>query len=365
MNFKQHDNNQFTKEKDKVERYLMRIIHRYFDIENNYTKESIEAIIIESISRLRQFMGTSFNFIISFNDKTGNVSLSLQDVHGEKAFDKNNAFNKDFGNTSGTICEGNDIRLSDKRSPLPHTHIELDITGLKELVEQCDMFDGLHSHHNKSVLDMLSYAGVKTKIDLAIIDYLRDVVLEYKNTIIFRNSEVDALYNQYINYIIKFIDEITNGLNDARLSVQNSTNWIDRAYSYVNDKIKQLKDKNKKTFVKFVSKSGVTKVNQTLVNAPKIIANSEFELRGSNTVMHNTGVTLSANDKIKLFAKYDYDGSTITAPLPVVFAEDGVLSVIQGGYTTNGQIIITNNINRISNDITNIRIYYQIIKTEV
>lgn len=365
MNFKQHDNNQFTKERDKIERYLMRIIHRYFDIENNYTKESIEAIIIESLSRLKHFMGTSFNFIITFNDKTGSVLLSLKDLHGEPAFDKNNAFNKDFGNVSGTICEGNDSRLEDERTPLPHTHVELDITGLKELIEQCNTLDGLHSHDNKSILDMFSYTGTKTKIDLAMIEYLNDVVLEYKSTIAFRNSEVETIYNQSMNHIIKFIDDITHGLNDARLSVQNSTNWIDKAYTYIDDKIKQLKDDTNKKLAKFVLKDSADKVKRTLSNALKMASINEFGLNASGITTHSTNVTINTNDKIKLFIKYDYNGNTVTTPLPLVFTEDGILSVVQGGYTSNGQIVITESINRISNYVTNPKIYYQIIKTEV
>ncbi len=35
----------------------------------------------------------------------------------EPKFDKNTAFNKDFGNSAGTVTEGNDARLSDARTP--------------------------------------------------------------------------------------------------------------------------------------------------------------------------------------------------------------------------------------------------------
>lgn len=40
----------------------------------------------------------------------------------EPAFTKKTAFNKDFGITKGTVCEGNDARLSDDRNPKDHTH---------------------------------------------------------------------------------------------------------------------------------------------------------------------------------------------------------------------------------------------------
>lgn len=35
----------------------------------------------------------------------------------EPAFTKQTAFNKDFGNQSGTVCQGDDARLSDSRMP--------------------------------------------------------------------------------------------------------------------------------------------------------------------------------------------------------------------------------------------------------
>jgi hypothetical protein len=35
----------------------------------------------------------------------------------EPAFSKNSAFNKNFGTASGAVCEGNDSRLSDNRTP--------------------------------------------------------------------------------------------------------------------------------------------------------------------------------------------------------------------------------------------------------
>jgi hypothetical protein len=50
----------------------------------------------------------------------------------ESAFAKNTAFNKDFGSAAGTVCEGDDGRLSDARTPLAHTHVKSDITDFNE-----------------------------------------------------------------------------------------------------------------------------------------------------------------------------------------------------------------------------------------
>ena len=48
----------------------------------------------------------------------------------EPVFSKNTGFNKNFGNTAGTVCQGNDSRLSDARVPLEHAHVISDVTGL-------------------------------------------------------------------------------------------------------------------------------------------------------------------------------------------------------------------------------------------
>lgn len=48
----------------------------------------------------------------------------------ENSFSKNSAFNKDFGSSAETVCEGNDVRLSDARVPLAHTHGISDVSGL-------------------------------------------------------------------------------------------------------------------------------------------------------------------------------------------------------------------------------------------
>ena len=42
---------------------------------------------------------------------------------------KGAAYNKNFGSAAGTVCEGNDARLSDARTPTPHTHGAGDINA--------------------------------------------------------------------------------------------------------------------------------------------------------------------------------------------------------------------------------------------
>lgn len=51
----------------------------------------------------------------SVNGKVGVVVLDAEDVGAEPAFEKKSAFNKEFGTEAGTVCQGNDSRLSDAR----------------------------------------------------------------------------------------------------------------------------------------------------------------------------------------------------------------------------------------------------------
>jgi len=48
------------------------------------------------------------------------VSEVRSDIGAEPSFTKNSAFNKNFGIVSGTVCQGNDSRLTNARTPLEH-----------------------------------------------------------------------------------------------------------------------------------------------------------------------------------------------------------------------------------------------------
>lgn len=59
--------------------------------------------------------------------RTGDINLTPQHIGAEPAFSKNTAFNKNFGTTSGTVCQGDDSRLSDARTPKSHTHAKSEV----------------------------------------------------------------------------------------------------------------------------------------------------------------------------------------------------------------------------------------------
>ena len=60
---------------------------------------------------------TPTDAVQSVDGKTGVVDLSND---YEPKFTKNSAFNKNFGQNTGEVCEGNDSRLSDDRTPTTH-----------------------------------------------------------------------------------------------------------------------------------------------------------------------------------------------------------------------------------------------------
>lgn len=65
---------------------------------------------------------------INGNTLDDDITLTASDVGAEPAFTKNTAFNKNFGTAAGTVCQGNDSRLSNARTPTAHTHVKADIT---------------------------------------------------------------------------------------------------------------------------------------------------------------------------------------------------------------------------------------------
>lgn len=130
MRVQKLDNNIFIKSLDPVDSYLINIINRYFNSDGNDIKINSENIIDEAIRRVKEDLydlikSSSINGIVtSVNKMTGDITLDYSNVGAERAFSKRTAFNKDFGNESGTVCQGDDIRLSDARKPLKHSHEE-------------------------------------------------------------------------------------------------------------------------------------------------------------------------------------------------------------------------------------------------
>ena len=75
---------------------------------------------------------------------------------------KNTAFNKNYGSTSDTVCQGNDSRLSDARTPLAHTHTISNITGLQTTLE--GKASTTHNHVISDIVNLQTVLDSKANV---------------------------------------------------------------------------------------------------------------------------------------------------------------------------------------------------------
>ncbi|AGF59608.1 hypothetical protein B0P06_006118 [Clostridium saccharoperbutylacetonicum] len=117
----------YTKELDEMEKYFLNMFKRFIENDPGFLDKSVESIITEAVKRAKkEIIFEKASGVLSINNMSGVVKLTLDDLNGEpKIPTKYSAFNRPFGTDSGTVCEGNDPRLSDARIPLPHNHNDL------------------------------------------------------------------------------------------------------------------------------------------------------------------------------------------------------------------------------------------------
>jgi hypothetical protein len=117
----------YTKELDEMEKYFLNMFKRFIENDPGFLDKSVESIITEAVKRAKkEIIFEKASGVLSINNMSGVVKLTLDDLNGEpKILTKYSAFNRPFGTDSGTVCEGNDPRLSDARTPMPHNHNDL------------------------------------------------------------------------------------------------------------------------------------------------------------------------------------------------------------------------------------------------
>lgn len=279
MNLKEHDNNQYTKEKDKVEAYLLRIIQRYFDIENNFTRESIEAMIIESLTRFKQAVIHQKGFIFSLNKMTGNLTLTIQDFGGEPAIKKQSAYNKDFGTEADTICMGNDPRLSDDREAAPHVHRIANVQGLKEALDIIGMPSDTHFHENKTVLDILQYTGTQTVIDLVVIDNLKVALTKLYNSLSNEQINLESRYKKDFENLLLCIPQLEQMIQEASDLAHQSVKWLQDINSYTDTEVNRYKLNTLYSLIKYITKEQSQYLQDFIKQSYVVKSDGEFALR--------------------------------------------------------------------------------------
>jgi hypothetical protein len=148
---------------------------------SDQSKADIDALGIDAATVNSLTVETAVPAGAVFTDTVyDDTSLVAAVASKENAFTKNAAFNKDFGSAPGTVCEGDDARLSDARMPLAHTHVKSDITDFSDadyataaqgaLADSALQAETVTDISFNSATKILSYTdenGTPTNIDLS------------------------------------------------------------------------------------------------------------------------------------------------------------------------------------------------------
>lgn len=362
MIMQEQDNNTFTKEKTDVEKYLMRIIQRYFDTENNYSKASIESIIVESLTRFKRFCkNKGKGFLFSFNKETGHIHVDIDSFEGEPAFAKRSAFNRDFGDQIDTICEGDDARLSDPRAATEHRHESLDVTGLADALKQFVIPDYVHSHKNHSILDVLEYTGTALEIDLIVLEHINRQLPMYQTNTASISAGLTTHHNQQVADLNSSVLAFKEFVDSITSTVLIGATWVREARNTINSGVQSLQDYALRRFAKLLSQEEQQEVEEKLARTYSFVVTGSFDIattidgikhitdNGRSFAVYNITsgtVPLSGVDPdslIRLYFQYQNDdGNTVKMPFPVVFQDSfGNDIVIQCGIQNNAVVYRT------------------------
>lgn len=209
-----NNNNFYEKKPDSVDLYLLRIVERFFSVEKINNLATRNAIISEAMSRYKATIEYTNQGVNSFNGRQGIVKCTLYLLQIEPIFTKKTAFNKSFGKSSNTICEGNDERLENKRQPLPHAHKLKDIPDFIEQIKTMNQEAARYGHHlhlNKNVIDKITYSG--NRIDLIKVEQLQNEINVKLNILNQKIAELKELETSYKIILDKNFSIIESGGN--------------------------------------------------------------------------------------------------------------------------------------------------------
>ena len=284
MLIREKDDNIVIKTKDdKMTLYLKRILQRYFEVEENYSRETREAIIIQAFTRLKEALNAESNSkiqIININEKTGAIGLDITDLNGEWAFKKNTAFNKDFCDNGeeieNTIVMGNDYRLADERIPLGHIHEIADIADLQDLLDQCEVINNAHVHKNKDVLDIIKYVGSRTELDLKLLEELSGTAEQYIIHFEEQDSYVFNVVKRYINQFDKLTDNLSKRITYIKSKLDEWTE-LDEVITYANTRNVELKNELGHLYHNYLNNSEYAILKEVLESVPYVQLEEDYE----------------------------------------------------------------------------------------
>ena len=296
MSIKENDNQIYTKYyDDPVTNYLRNIIQRYFEIEYDNSLEKRETLIIQAYTRLKEILNAEVSdFIICINEKSGSISLSIQDLNGEPKIEKNTAFNKSFdsytnktatlyngetktynhygNNIANRIVEGDDDRLVDARTPLNHVHEILEIENLEDFLNEHQINpNATHLHKNEHALDLITYTGSQIKIDLILLEELKNKVDQ--TVIMFGETDesVNNSYKKYVNQLKDILLPVQNRLSKMQDKIDEWINFYNDSTLYSDKRVVNYTNQISIFLNNYLTKKEFNILNKTINDAIKIL----------------------------------------------------------------------------------------------
>ena len=297
MRMEELSENRYIKGADTVEKYLLDLVRDFFKQQDFQAPESSREFIIEkAVERMREELSFEEIGVLTIKlpdgtERTGIVNITLEDLGGEPAIThKRSAFNVPFGDKQNTACEGNDPRLSDKRTPLEHQHDVSDIVGLQGTISTLQgklerMVETSHNHNNLEILDKLDYTGANTTIDLTILDNfesifeqasqeIEDKITAYRQRF---ESNVTAL-DARINSVLQEISSLEQyAASTCQTHLQDSKDYTDSKVNEFNTTVQAQIDE-------LVTRDLLAPILEVTNNTNTLVGSMEFPF---SSVLHH------------------------------------------------------------------------------
>lgn len=364
MRMEELSNNNYIKNPDSVERYLLNLVQEYFKNANIASTTSREYVIKRAVERMKEEITFDSIGVLSITlpdgeVRTGAVTITLEDLNGEPLIDpKLSAFNVAFGDQQNTACEGNDPRLSDARKPLAHEHEIADIIGLEGILSTIigkieRVNSSLHDHGNKRVLDMLVYTGNNSVIDLTLLDTLEDKILQIVTEI--RQEIID-----YTNEVNTKVTQINNKVTEVESKIQETKQFVldknqeyfEKSKAYTDTEISKAKQAIDDIINKLVTKDALNSLvnianeTYTKVDDMSIEISSVFQINSTVSINIPSATLDLIADRGQLVSQCMFEfhlsyvdpstGRRVTAVLPyVLLSNDTIDGSIQCGVNTS------------------------------
>lgn len=402
MRMEELSENRYVKGVDTVEKYLLDLVRDFFKQDNFQPPEtSREYIIEQALERMKEELTLEQIGVTSIRfpdgtEKTGMVTVTLEDLGGEPAIDnKLSAFNVSFGDKQNTACEGNDPRLSDKRIPLAHQHDVSDIIGLQGIVSTLQgkvdrLSDVTHEHDNLSLLEKLTYSGSNASIDLTVLDNFENIIQQALTGV---ESKITICKQQFDNSVLNVDTKVTNALKEVDTLKTQATSLnqscLQQAKSYTDTEVSTLESNIQQQIEQFITRDllapivTVANTALTLVGSMEISFSSIFTQMPNvkhytSTILIDTAIIdelidrgqLLSNCQIECFIEYVHPtaNKVVRTALPYIICDigtvDGTLQM-NTLYSYNSILVtLDTQSQQISNELLNSKLIYSVYSTQ-